>query len=41
MMMNTAGFNKILEQSKKDEEERLRKEQNIKMNEDKLLKRGM
>lgn len=39
--MSTAGFNKILEQSKKEEDERLKKEQNIKINEEKLLMRGI
>ena len=41
MMMDTAGFQRMLEQSKKEEEERIKKQNKIKVNEDKLLERGL
>ena len=39
--MDTAGFNKILELSKKEEEARAKKQYTIQMNEEKLLQRGL
>lgn len=39
--MDTAGFQKILELSKKEEEERARKQNTIQKNEEKLLQRGL
>ena len=38
-MADTAGFQKILEMSKKDEEVRIEKEDVVKVNEEKLLQR--
>ena len=40
-MMDTAGFQKILDISKKEEEARARKQKTIQMNEEKLLMRGL
>jgi hypothetical protein len=41
MMMDTAGFEKILEISKREEEERLQKLKMIDDNEQKLLNQGI
>ena len=41
MAMDTKGFQQILELSKKEEEERMLKQSNIKKNEEKLLQRGL
>ena len=41
MMMDTAGFQKILDLSKKEEEARIAKQKTIQANEEKLLQRGL